>query len=347
MYVNGLFQGNFGLASTPSSTGSQANMTVIGAQVGVTPTIWNFFKGKLDDIGIWSSALTQQEITNLYQSSATVYITGSFSVCQGAAASLTATSGFSSYLWNTGATTQTINPTTAGTYTVTATNSSGVTSSASQAVTVNPSPTPAISGTFSACQGFTASLTATAGFNSYLWNNGATTQSINPGTAATYTVTVTNANNCTGSASQAVTINANPAPTITGSFVLCNGTSTLTATAGFASYLWNTGATTQTINPTTAGTYTVTVTNANNCTGSASQAVSNGTAVNITGNFIVCQVTAAALTATGGFASYLWNTGATTHTINPNTAGTYTVTATAAGGCTSSKSQAVTVNPSP
>lgn len=68
VYVNGLFQGYFGISSTPSSTGSQANMTVIGGQVGpvAPPYIWNYFTGKLDDIGIWTRALTTTGIDSLY-----------------------------------------------------------------------------------------------------------------------------------------------------------------------------------------------------------------------------------------------------------------------------------------
>ena len=69
------------------------------------------------------------------------------------------------------------------------------------------------------------------------------------------------------------TVNSNPTTTITGNLVICSGSSTtLDAGAGFTSYLWSNGATTQTISTGEASTYTVTVTNANCST--TSQAVS-------------------------------------------------------------------------
>ena len=276
----------------------------------------------------------------------TPVITGIFNVCQGAAATLTAQSGFSSYLWSTGSTNVTINPTVSGTYTVTVTNAFGCSGVSSQSVTVNATPAPSISGNAVICQGQTATLTASSGFVSYLWSNGATTASIAVITAGTYTVTVTDSIGCVGTKSQVVTVNTNPVPTITGVSTACQGSAaTLTASAGFNAYLWSNGQTTQSINPTVSGTYTVTVTNAAGCTGSVSRTVTivpNPTPT-ITGVFGVCQGNAATLTASGGFTSYLWSNGAVTQTINPTSAGVYTVTVTNASGCTGSASQTVTV----
>jgi hypothetical protein len=111
-------------------------------------------------------------------------------------------------------------------------------------------------------------LTAPAGFT-YLWSNGATTQSIVVTASGSYSVTVTNASGCsTASAATAVTVNPlPPVPVITpsGSTNLCPGQSvTLTAPAGFT-YLWSNGATTQSIVVNSTGNFHVTVTNANGC----------------------------------------------------------------------------------
>ena len=103
-----------------------------------------YFDGKLDDIGIWNRALTQQEITALYNScstppTATITPNGNTTFCQGGNVALQA-SGGNSYSWSNGATTQSITVTQGNTYTVTVTDGNGCTASASQVVTVNPIP---------------------------------------------------------------------------------------------------------------------------------------------------------------------------------------------------------------
>ena len=268
----------------------------------------------------------------------------------GAAASLNAPAGMTSYAWSNGASSASISPGTAGTYTVTVTNANGCIGSTSQAVVVNNNPVPVISGNFVACQGFNTALNATPGMSVYNWSNGASSAGITPGVAGTYTVTVTDANGCIGSTSQLVTINPNPTPAITGTFAVCQGfNAALNATAGLNSYLWSNGATAASITPNTSGTYTVTVTNSNGCTGSISQLVTinpNPTPA-ITGTFTVCSGAAASLNAPAGMTSYAWSNGASSASISPGTAGTYTVTVTNANGCIGSTSQAVVVNNNP
>ncbi|MFN9596230.1 MAG: choice-of-anchor L domain-containing protein [Bacteroidota bacterium] len=277
-------------------------------------------------------------------------IAGTFAACQGASASLNATPGLTTYSWSNGSTTSGINPTVAGTYTVTVTNINGCTGTTSQLVTINPNPAPAIAGTFTVCQGTSATLNATAGLTSYQWSNGATSATINPNATGTYTVTVTNSNGCTGTTSQAVLVNNNPTPVITGTFAVCSGSSaTLNAPAGMTNYVWSNGVTTSAINPSTAGTFTVTVTDANGCVGSTSQLVTiNSNPVpTISGTFVACQGNAAALNTTAGLSTYSWSNGASTASINPSVSGTYTVTVTNASGCTGTTSQLVTINPNP
>jgi uncharacterized protein (TIGR02145 family) len=68
LFVNGQsFPLDFHGINVPSLIGNQANSTFVGAR-GIGSGIGGFNNGILDDIGIWNRALTQQEITNLYNS---------------------------------------------------------------------------------------------------------------------------------------------------------------------------------------------------------------------------------------------------------------------------------------
>ncbi|MBK7388680.1 MAG: hypothetical protein IPI23_06285 [Bacteroidetes bacterium] len=133
-------------------------------------------------------------------------------------------------------------------------------------------------------------------------------------------------------------------PNITGPPSTCSGsTGMLDAGAGFSSYLWSNGSTSQTITV-PPGNYTVTVTNSSGCTGTDNFTI--GTATNLTPTITatpICGVTNGTLDA-GTYATYLWSNGQTTQTISVSTPGTYTVTVTAAGGCSGSASSTIALS---
>lgn len=210
---------------------------------------------------------------------ASVTASGNLSFCQGSSVTLTANTG-SSYLWSTGANTQSITVSTAGTYTVAVTQGTCTSTSPAQVVTVNSLPVATITaaGPTSFCDGNSVQLTASAG-SSYLWNTGATTQSITVNTANNYTVKVTNATGC-NSTSSATTITVLPQPTVSLSAApytkLYPGlTTTLTANvspAGAYSYVWKKdgaviSASTNSLSVSGAnlGSYSVSVSNVANC----------------------------------------------------------------------------------
>ena len=78
-------------------------------------------------------------------------------------------------------------------------------------VTASMQPTVFLNDT-SACEGTAVVLDAGSGFVSYLWNTGEQTQSIVVTAAATYSVTVTDANGCEGSGQATVSFLPRPAP---------------------------------------------------------------------------------------------------------------------------------------
>ncbi len=310
-------------------------------------------------------------------------------ICDGGsttlAANATAGSGsISTYAWSSGLVGNvsggSVSPTTNTTYTVTVTNSNSCTATASVAVTVNAKPTVAPNATSTAiCNGGSTTLAAnaTAGSGSistYAWSSGLVGNvsggSVSPTANTTYTVTVTNSNSCTATASVAVIVNANPtvAPSATPS-AICNGGSTTlaaNATAGSGSistYAWSSGLVGNvsggSVSPTANTVYTVTVTNNNSCTATASLPVTVNAVPTLAPSAapgIICTggsttLAANATAGSGSISTYAWNSGLVGNvsggSVSPVVNTTYTVTVTNSNSCTATASIAVTVNAKP
>lgn len=275
-----------------------------------------------------------------------ITISGDTEICQGETTSLSVEMA-GEYVWSTGAQTSTITVSEAGPYSVTLSLPNGCSASATSNVIVNALPNPTISGITSICQGETTTLTANDGV-SYLWSNNSTNASITVGTAGMYTVTATNVQGCSATASTYVTVNALPTPTISGITTICQGeTTTLTADGG-TSYQWSDNSTSASITVNTSGQYMVTATDAQGCSATASSYVTVNAlpTPTISGNNSFCQGTTTTLTANGGI-SYQWSNNSTNASITVGTAGIYTVTATNAQGCSAAVSTYVTVNALP
>jgi|GEM_PF-160973 len=251
----------------------------------------------------------------------------------------------------------------AGTYTVNVTDAS---SCASSTVVIISQPTTSISATISntaapACglSNGSASVTANGGTPNYTYNwtpNGGSTASVSNLSSGNSTVTVTDVNGCSNSA--VVTLASVSGPTLSvvsqGS-VTCFGTNTGTATvnsvggSGPYTYTWSpgnlTGATQTSLS---AGIYTVTVKDANQCIGTGTVAISQPTA-GITGTISTTptgcgtSVGSATVTANGGVPAYTYTWGPTAGSgtsISGLPAGSYSVIISDSKGCT------VTVNTS-
>ena len=299
---------------------------------------YNPFSGKIDDIAIYNRALSTAEIQQLYGL------------------------GSTQYLWSTGATTPSISvsPTQTTTYTVTVTEN-GQTCTASSTVNVStPTATISANGPTSFCTGGSVTLTANSG-SSYLWSNGATSQSITVNQAGSYSVTVTS-NGCSATSSPTVvtiTQTANPTVSANGPITFCSGGSvTLNSSTG-SSYLWSNGATSQSITVNQSGTYSVT-TNTNGCSGSSAPITVTVNqpplaSISSSGPTTICQGSSVALNAnTGAGLTYQWQlngnniAGASAASYTANAAGSYTVVVTNSNGCSATSSAtSVTVSASP
>ncbi|MBK8568058.1 MAG: hypothetical protein IPN76_33285 [Saprospiraceae bacterium] len=202
-----------------------------------------------------------------------ISIIGPTSLCTGQTATLSADpANFQSYAWSNGGTGSTTTVASPGTYSVTATAAGGCTANSS--ITVDPVPfdPPSITGGGTLCSGSSIELTVSGGYTSYAWSNGGTGPSINISASGTYTVTVTNANGCTGIDSEVVNAGTSANPSINGPSSICpNATASFTTVGNFVSYQWSSGETSSSITTSTPGIYTVTVTNSEGCTGTASQ----------------------------------------------------------------------------
>ncbi|WP_169312041.1 T9SS type A sorting domain-containing protein [Fluviicola taffensis] len=284
------------------------------------------------------------------------------------AINLTPTGGTPGYTfnWNSGvATTEDRTSLTAGTYSVTITDANGCTGTISPMVT---QPAAVVSGTTVvtnvACFGNNTgaiNLTPTGGVGPYTfnWVGGATTEDRTLLSAGTYSVTITDANACTGTVS-GITV-TQPAAVVSGTRVVTNvscfggnnGAINLTPTGGVGPYTfnWVGGATTEDRTSLTAGTYSVTITDANACTGTVSGITVTQPAATVSGTTIVTNVACNGantgsinLTPTGGTGPYTqnWVGGITTEDRTVLTAGTYSVTITDFNGCTGTVNATVT-----
>ena len=255
-------------------------------------------------------------------------ISGNTTICQGETTTLTANGGVS-YRWSNNATAASISVGTSGLYSVTVTNAQGCSASTFTNVTVNPLPTVTISGNTSTCQGSTTTLTAN-GAQSYQWNTGSTNATITVGAAGNFTVTGYSAVGCSNTATAFVTIY--PTYNTPVSHAMCQG-----ETYNFFGQ-----------NLTNAGTYSHTLYTQNGCDSiiTLTLTVRDLPVVAINGNTTICQGETATLVATGG-TSYQWSAMGQGNSITVTEAGTYTVTATNAQGCSATASTYVTVNPLP
>jgi hypothetical protein len=241
----------------------------------------------------------------------------------------------------------------AGTYTVTVRDVNLCSATVTVTIGTTAGPTATSTKTDANCNGAnngTMTVTASGGTGTltYTWSpNVSTTASATALPPNTYSVTVRDANNCTVVTSQtigqptAVTIATSNIPASCGGN---NGSATATPSGGTGAYTyaWTGGATTATAANLAAGTYSVTVRDANLCSATASVTVGTSSALTIAltttqpscgNNNGKVKVTVSA--GTGPY-SYVWSNGAVLDSIINLAPNTYSVTVTGAGGCTAS-----------
>ncbi len=280
---------------------------------------------------------------------------GPTDLCEGSTMTLDAGAGFVGYEWSDGTTGRYLTVSRSGVYTVSVVDTNNCTGlSAPVTVTIHAPPHPQITGPSEVCRNGIAVYGTTLNVgSSYTWNViGGTIQSgqgseqitVLWGASGGGTVDVEERTSigCSGRSDIFdVTVGSQLRPVITpsGPIGFCSGDSVIVdAGAGYASYLWSTGATTRRIIIRTAGSYNVAVTDSSGCGGRSDDVgvVEWSNPVPIIqplgpidftdGDSVIIEVEA-------DYSTYRWSDGRTTRRIAVKTSGTYGVDVTDSNGC--------------
>ncbi len=298
-------------------------------------------------------------------------VLGTLAFCAGSSTilSLENAGNYSAVEWTTNETGPEITVDVPGVYGVRVHDGSGCWGRAEVAVVENPNPAPQILGASAICPGAAATLNAGAGFTGYQWFLnagpivGATGQSYTAGVPGEYSVTVTNANGCTGTATHTLAFHPLPDSTISGVLSFCtNNFTTLTAPSApqgsTYEYLWGPdGQTTQSIVVTEGDRdFWVRVTDAaTGCFSDDTVYVFQADTLEpqILGPNRFCIGGGVTLSLQGGYASYEWRRAGNpmvlsqTNALSVNAPGFYVVRVTDAAGCAGSDTITVYEVPNP
>lgn len=324
------------------------NDSVITASTTAANFLWNTgatadsitgSPGQTYSVEVWDdpACISRDTVVISTSASSTVSLPNDFSFCVGDSVTIVA-SPAGNLTWSTGSTADSITVNIGGTYWVEKDAGSACAARDSISILANAAVTVDLGPDQSSCSGTGINLTAGPPGLIYLWSTGETTRSISTNGKGQYWVELTTLSGCVRSdtinitAGNSLSVNLGPDSSI------CTGSISLDAGHPGSTYLWNTGATSQQISVSAAGTYDVLVTDGTGCEGRDTIVVSTGTApiVNLGSDSSFCGAVNLNLDAGNAGSTYLWTGGSTNQTLAVNNAGTYIVEVTSPSGCTSS-----------
>ena len=256
------------------------------------------------------------------------------------------------YSWNNASHANSLSGVSAGNYTLTVSDFHGcsivATASVSQPQTLSARAT----STNIVCGVNVGSLSVIASGGttpySYAWSNGGQSELQNGVTGGTYSVTVSDANLCTATSSASIVVNGSLAVSINEtSSISCFGMSDASLTVDVqnaqqpAIYMWDNGVASTTLNGLSAGSYSVTVSDAWGCVGVASHQINSPSEIIVASQLVEprCYNSAngtISLQVEGGRPpySYLWTTGSIGSSLSNVLPGSYGVVISDYAGCT-------------
>lgn len=320
-------------------------------------SIWNT-GAQTQNITVTTSGTYQVTVTNANNCSATDAVNVAFNavpqdlledvtVCITDPPTLDAGNAGSTFLWNNGAQTQTIQPLSSGPYSVTITTPQNCSATYDAFVQLMPELTVSLGNDTSICEGSPIVLNAGNPGAVHEWTNQATSSSIQVSTSGIYGVTVSNGH-C--SAFDAISITVIPAPIdVLNDVTVCQGTVvTLDAGNEGSSYQWSTGSGSRSIVVNASGGYSVVVTGETGCsrTMDADVLFVSPPVVELGADTVLCEGQQIVLSAAQPQCTYQWSTGAVTSAIPVTVSGTYSVVVDN-GYCEVSDMVSVHFNPRP
>lgn len=356
---------------TVAASGGTGMLTYLWNTLETTPTLLNMGAGTYSLTVSDANACTVMDSLTLLdppalQLSATVDAqVDCFGGATGAASGIASGgTGAIAYSWSNGMQGSAISGLIAGTYTLISTDAEGCTDTTDVTLTepAQIATQLAISSDYNgadiSCMGEMDGIVeatvsgGTQGYT-YQWSNGENGPTADSVGAGLVSVIITDANGCMDTASAQLVAPPEIVLQVTPTDASClggeDGAVNATASGGTGSltYLWDMGDTTTLASNLAAGTYSLTVTDANGCVESEQGVVQEGPAlpINLGPDQTVCQTTSLMSPLTGG--SYLWSTGDTSQTVQIDSTGTYILTFTDANQCQGSDTVMVLVEQPP
>lgn len=252
---------------------------------------------------------------------------GDTTVCAGNSYTLNPGAGFSSYLWQDGSTGSTYPVNAAGIYWVLVYDSYGCSGSDTVTVGLNPSPEVSLGNDTVICTGSILVLDPGSQYSSYLWQDNSNLPVYSVSNSGFYSVTVTNTFSCTAHDEIFVEVTS-PDISLGQDTNLCSGdTLVLEPGTGYASYLWQDNSSSPEYIVTVGGSYSVTVTDDNNCSSHESIEITELPVplADLGGDQVLCSGGSLYLETVAGPYAYLWNGEPGNNSMEVFTGGTYTV----------------------